>query len=134
MSKDLSNLINEAINAKTKGYQKYSEFKVGAALLSDRKNVFIGSNIENISFGLTICAERTAIFNAVLSGERNFKTIAIASDSEDFCPPCGACLQVMKEFCDDNFEVILIDGKQNTISYKLHQLLPVSFNSIHKGK
>lgn len=121
-------LFNEAIKASENSYSRYSGFRVGAALLTDSGNIYTGCNIENASFSLTNCAERTAIFKAVSEGELYFKAIAVAGSSdEDFnrpCIPCGACLQVMSEFCDNNFTIVLSDGE-----HKLSDFLPVRFSS-----
>jgi cytidine deaminase len=101
-------LIKEAIKAKERAYAPYSNFRVGAALLADNK-IFTGCNIENASYSLTICAERVAAASAVAGGAKNFKEIAIASDSEDFIVPCGACLQFLGEFAED-LRVILVNS------------------------
>ena len=87
-------LVQEAIEAKSKAIPTYSNFHVGAALLTEGDKIFIGANIENASYGLTICAERTAVFTALINGERKFKAIAVAGDSENYLPPCGACRQI----------------------------------------
>lgn len=120
--KDLYKLSAEARNF---SYSPFSGFSVGAALLCSDGSVFTGCNIENSSFSLTNCAERTAFFKAVSEGKRNFKAIAISGgkDSEDSsCFPCGACLQVMSEFCKKDFKIILSDR-----IYTLAELLPHSF-------
>ncbi|MDE6782017.1 MAG: cytidine deaminase [Ruminococcus sp.] len=115
-----------AVRASEKSYAPYSNFKVGAVLLTEDGQIFTGYNIENASYSLTVCAERTAIFKAVSSGFRNFKAIAIAGSADgDFskpCPPCGACLQVMAEFCNDDFMIVLADGV-----YQLSDFLPKRF-------
>lgn|GEM_PF-130628 len=111
-------LINSAIKAKEKAYCPYSKFRVGAAILTSDK-IFTGSNIENSSYGLTICAERVAIFKAVSEGYKDFKEIAISSDTERFIYPCGACRQVLSEFVDD-IKITLInkDGKEKIVYLK----------------
>ena len=91
-------LIEEALKAKNNAYAPYSHFRVGAALLDVDHNITRGCNIENISFGATCCAERVAIFKAVSQGQKDFKAIAVVSDSQDFTFPCGICRQVMVEF------------------------------------
>ena len=93
------NLVQMAIDAKSKAIPTYSNFHVGAALLTKSGKVYLGANIENSSYGLTICAERTAVFNAVLEDEREFESIAIAGDSDEYISPCGACRQVLMELC-----------------------------------
>ncbi|MDE6034312.1 MAG: cytidine deaminase [Ruminococcus sp.] len=115
-----------AVRASEKSYSPYSKFRVGAVLLTTDGQIFTGCNIENSSYSMTICAERTAIFKAVSSGFTDFKAIAIAgSTSDDFsvpCVPCGACLQVMAEFCDDDFMIVLSDGV-----HRLKDFLPSRF-------
>ncbi len=115
-----------AIKAAEKSFSKYSGFRVGAALLTADGKVYTGCNIENASYSLTICAERNAIFKAVSEGNTEFAAIAVAgSCGNDFstpCTPCGACLQVMSEFCDDNFKIILSDGE-----YTLYDFMPKRF-------
>jgi len=119
-------LAEEAIKAKSRAHPPYSNFHVGAALLTQDNKLYLGANIENSSYSLTICAERTAIFNAYLEGERKFKAIAIASDAPDFCPPCGACRQVISDLCG-NIDVIMVNHKKETKVLKLVELLPFAF-------
>ncbi len=121
-------LLEKAKEAKKKSYAPYSNFHVGAALLTGEGKVYFGSNIENASYSLTICAERTAVFNAVLEGERKFKAIAITSDSKDFTAPCGACRQVLLELCGEDLKVILGNSEGEIREFKLAELLPFSFN------
>lgn len=120
-------LIKLAHIAKNKAIPKYSNFHVGAALITEDDKVYQGANIESSSYGLTICAERTALFQALLDGKRDFKAIAVVSDSDDFCPPCGACRQVLSDYCSPEMEVIL-SNKEETKVLKLKELLPFSFN------
>ena len=119
-------LFREAVKASSQSYSKYSGFHVGAALLTEDGKIFTGCNIDNASYSMTICAERTAIFKAVSEGYTKFAAIAVAGSSgDDFsvpCTPCGACLQVMSEFCDDEFVVILADR-----AHKLSEFLPKRF-------
>ena len=121
-----SQLAEEAIKAKSKAHPPYSNFHVGAALLTEDDRGYLGANIENSSYSLTICAERTAIFNAYLEGERKFKAIAIASDAPEFCSPCGACRQVISDLCG-NVDVVLVNHKKETRVLKLSELLPFAF-------
>ena len=121
-------LITSAENAKNKSYSPYSKFRVGAALLTDDGNIYNGANVENASYGLTICAERTAAFDAVLQGEKKFKAIAIASDSEDYISPCGACRQVLAELCGLDIDVIMMKTGDDYKTVKLKELLPYSFD------
>ena len=119
-------LFQAAVEAASNSYSKYSSFRVGAALLCDDGRVFTGCNIENASYSLTNCAERTAVFKAVSDGCNSFTAIAVAGSADgDYsapCIPCGACLQVLSEFCGDGFSIILADG-----SYTLYDFLPRSF-------
>jgi len=95
---DAENLVGKAKKARDRAYSPYSKVKIGAAVLTSTGEVFTGCNIENASYGLSVCAERNAIFNAVSSGHRDLVAIAIVGKSEDFTKPCGACRQVMVEF------------------------------------
>lgn len=127
-------LIKEALAARKLSYSPYSKFAVGAAILSETGKIFTGTNIENSSFSLTNCAERTAIFKAVSKGERSFKKIAIAggkagNDPDSYTPPCGACLQVMSEFVDpDKFIVILARNENDYVEHTLREFLPYGFS------
>ena len=121
-------LAKMAIDAKTKGLPTYSHFHVGAALETTDGKVYVGANIENSSYGLTICAERTAAFSAIIDGARSFKRIAIAGDTEGFLPPCGACRQVLADLCGKDLQVILVDARENTKSISLGELLPHAFD------
>lgn len=125
-------LISLALLARENAYAPYSGFKVGAALLTDSGKVYTGCNIENASYGETVCAERTAFFKAISEGERFFSKIAIVGGKEGEktvpCYPCGACRQVMREFCKDDFNVV-IEGNNDTKELMLIELLPFSFSS-----
>ncbi|MBI5804518.1 cytidine deaminase [candidate division TA06 bacterium] len=118
-------LISAAKKAKEKAYAPYSKFKVGAALLAKSGQVYTGCNVENASYGLTCCAERNAVFQAVGRGERDFIAIAIVSDSPEPTAPCGACRQVLNEFAPD-LEVIMA-GKKVSMKTSLKKLLPLAF-------
>ncbi len=120
-------LIKAANQAKERAYCPYSNFRVGAALLTENNNVYTGVNVENASYGATTCAERTAVFKAVSEGERNFKAIAIASDSDDYIYPCGVCRQVLYEFNDGSMKVICSKNNGEYKSYTLKELLPDVF-------
>lgn len=119
---DYKKLYEEAVKASEKSYSPYSSFKVGSALLSSDGKIFTGCNIENSSYSLTVCAERTAIFKAVSEGITDFEAIAIYG-TENPCIPCGACLQVMSEFCKADFKIILSDGV-----HTLSEFLPNVFS------
>lgn len=119
-------LIAAAQKAKAKAYAPYSKFKVGAALLAKSGQVYTGCNVENASYGLTCCAERNAVFEAVGRGEREFIALAIVSDSPEPAAPCGACRQVLHEFAPE-LEVIMAGAKGHAKTRKLKELLPDSF-------
>lgn len=113
--------------AREKAYVPYSKFPVGAALLTKDGEVIHGCNIENVSFGLTNCAERTAIFKAVSEGKKEFAAIAIVADTEGPCAPCGACRQVLAEFCDKDMPIYLTNLKGNVSETTISELLPGAF-------
>lgn len=125
-------LIKQALEACTHSYSPYSNFKVGAALLCDDGQVFCGANLENATYTPTNCAERTALFTAVFNGKRNFKAIAVVGGPngkcKELCPPCGVCRQALREFCKDDFEIILSDDNLNFKVFTLKQMLPYSFD------
>ena len=125
---DYKELAQKAVEAKSKALPPYSHFHVGAALLTDKDKVYLGGNIENSSYSLTICAERVAVFKAISEGERNLRAIAIASDDEGFCSPCGACRQVLNDLCGPELDVIMVNHKNELKILKLSQLLPLPFN------
>lgn len=130
-------LLEEAKKSRLKAYTPYSNFKVGAALLTKSGKVYLGCNIENATYTPTNCAERTAFFKAVSEGEREFEKIAIvgAKDGEDanvMCSPCGVCRQVMMEFCDPKeFQIILANGENTCRVMTLEELLPCGFSSFN---
>lgn len=126
-------LVRAAKKAKRKAYAPYSNFRVGAAIRTKAGKIYTGCNIENSSYGLTICAERTAIFKAVSEGEKEFTVIAIASDDHDFCPPCGACRQVLRDLAP-NVELVLVDKKGNERVVTLTDLFPLPFGPDHLPK
>jgi cytidine deaminase len=119
-------LIEAAKRAREKAYVPYSTFPVGAALITEDGTLFTGCNIENASFGLTNCAERTAIFKAVSEGHRKFTAIAVVADTSEACSPCGACRQVMSEFGPDA-RVILTNLRGHTLVTTVRELLPGAF-------
>ena len=119
-------LINHAQAAYQQAYVPYSHYPVGAAALFSSGKVYSGCNVENASYGLTVCAERNAIFQAVAQGERELKGIAIAVPTEEFPSPCGACRQVIREFAVD-CPVVLVNGQGMTRVTSLKVLLPESF-------
>jgi cytidine deaminase len=119
-------LLRAAKKAAGRAYAPYSKFRVGAALLTRSGKVFAGCNVENASYGLTICAERNAIFGAIAAGEREFDRMVIFTPTASLTGPCGACRQVMAEFAP-NLEVVLVNKAGKTRSYSLRELLPVQF-------
>jgi cytidine deaminase len=128
--KDYQELIELAIKSKENAYAPYSNFRVGAALMTEEGKIYTGINIENATYGATCCGERTAVFKAVSEGARKLKAIAIAGDSEDVCYPCGICRQVLAEFGDDEMVVICTSKNGNYKEYKLGELLPNAFRKI----
>jgi cytidine deaminase len=126
---EIKPLIDQAIEARKHAYTPYSNFQVGAAVLTKNNHVFLGCNIENASYGLTNCAERTAIFKAISEGEKDIEAIVVVGDTDGPIAPCGACRQVMAEFCDENTKVILTNLKGDVIETTIKQLLPGFFSS-----
>lgn len=132
----VKNMIREAFDSLKYSYAPYSNFRVGAALLTASQKIYTGCNIENAAFGPTNCAERTAFFKAISEGETDFRAIAIVGGRNgavsDYCPPCGVCRQVMREFVDPyRFLVILAKSEEDYRMYFLEELLPLSFGPDH---
>jgi len=123
---DINELINKAKNAREHSYSPYSRFKVGAALKTKNGMVFTGCNIENSSYGLSICAEREAIFKAISADERDLDTIAVVTDSNKLITPCGACRQVMWEFSKD-MTIVVANLKGEKKEFKIKELLAHPF-------
>lgn len=122
-------LMEKAIEVSKNAYAPYSKFSVGACLLTDTGNIYTGCNFENSSYGLAICAERNAIGTAIANGEHKVKAIAIYSPNQDKCFPCGACRQVLHEFCDKDDELDIVVKKGDSLeTYTLAHLLPESFS------
>ncbi len=127
MNKDLE-LIEAAKNVREKAYAPYSNFKVGAALRTKAGKVFTGCNVESASYGLTVCAERVAIWKAVSEGETEFETIAVVADTHELTPPCGVCRQIIWEFCGDVPVLFAnLEGKNETVT--MSELLPRAFDT-----
>lgn len=124
-TQSIAALIKVARKVRQNAHAPYSHFQVGAALETKSGKVFCGCNVENISYGLTICAERNAIFNAIASGVHSFRRIVIVADSNEPVTPCGACRQVLSEFSDD-MEIICVNLKGKEFRAKLSELLPRS--------
>lgn len=133
-------LLEAARSAKENAYAPYSKFRVGAALFTAAGRVYRGCNVENASFGLTVCAERVALFKAVSEGEREFLALGVIGDGEDYCVPCGACLQVLAEF-NPGLELFVANRRGEYIRKRLDELLPMVFvlagvceNRTHQGR
>ncbi len=119
--------IKEALNARDKAYSPYSKFCVGAALLCKNGKIYTGCNIENASYSATICAERVVVGNAISNGDKDFSAIVICSYSDEYCYPCGVCRQVLAEFVDADFEVVMAKSENDYKVFKISELLPVAF-------
>lgn len=132
MDINVQELVKKALDMRKMSYTPYSHFNVGAALLSKDGIVFTGCNIENAAFTPSNCAERTAFFKAVSEGVRDFSAIAIAggpqgADKLDYCTPCGVCRQVMSEFCQDDFQIIMVKSETEYKIVTLPEILPDRF-------
>jgi len=121
-----AHLLRAAKTAAKNAYAPFSTFKVGAAVLTAKGRIFSGCNVENSSYGLTICAERVAVFKAISAGQRKVLALLIYADTPRLTPPCGSCLQATSEF-SDNPEVVLANGR-STETYRLKDLLPLGFS------
>jgi len=125
--KNILELIDEAIEARKNAYAKFSNFKVGATLIDDRGNHYSGCNVENSSYGLSMCGERNAIFHAVSCGMKTIKVIAIVGDTKDPISPCGACRQVINEFATEDTLVIMANIKKEYKVVKFIDIFPYGF-------
>jgi len=123
----MNNLIDEATAARENAVAPFSKFKVGAALLTDDGKVYRGCNVENCTYGLTVCAERVALLSALAAGERRFRAICVVTQSEEPSTPCGPCRQLMWEYCGD-IDITLANLNGQTVEYKLSQLFPHPFS------
>jgi cytidine deaminase len=126
---DEKQLLEEAVKAREFAYVPYSKFQVGAALIAKDGKVFHGCNIENASYGMTNCAERTALFKAYSEGVTQFDTLVVIADTDRPVPPCGACRQVISELCAPEMEVILTNLKGDIQRTLVKDLLPGAFSS-----
>lgn len=131
---EYQSLIDNALKVRKSAYVPYSKFYVGASLLTTDGKIFNGCNIENASYSLTMCAERTAIFKAISEGYRNFSAICVVGGFDiekitEYCYPCGACIQVITEFCKSDFKIILYNGN-NTKTHVLKELFPNTFTNL----
>ena len=125
---DHENLIAAARQARENAHAPYSNFRVGAALRATSGRVYTGCNVENATYGLTVCAERVAIFKAISEGERGFDAVAVVTHTDVLTPPCGACRQIIWEFCGD-VEIILANLKGKVEVHRTSELLPRPFDS-----
>lgn len=133
----MEQLIMRALEARKYSYSPYSGFRVGAALETMEGDIYTGCNIENAAYTPTNCAERTAFFKAISEGKRNFRRIVIVGgyeeEPENYCAPCGVCRQVMREFCQEDFAVILARTATDYKEYTLEQLFPEGFGPQNLG-
>ncbi|MGD1094073.1 MAG: cytidine deaminase [Bryobacteraceae bacterium] len=121
-------LAAAAIQAREHAHAPFSHFRVGAALLDAAGRIHTGCNVENATYGLTLCAERVAVFKAISEGARAFTRIAIAADTEKLTTPCGACRQILWEFCSD-IEIVLVNLRGASETMRLKELLPRAFDA-----
>lgn len=125
-------LVEAARNVRDNAHAPYSKFKVGAALEGEDGGIFTGCNVENATYGLTMCAERVAIFKAISEGVRRFRRVAVVADTEVLTPPCGSCRQLLWEFCGDA-EVVLANLSGRTETWRMRDLLPKAFDDSYLG-
>lgn len=120
-------LLALALAARENAYAPFSKFKVGAALEDIDGRIHTGCNVENATYGLTVCAERVAVWKAISEGVREFRRIVVAADTDSLTPPCGACRQILWEFCGD-IEVALVNPRHKTEIYRMKELFPKPFD------
>jgi cytidine deaminase len=124
----MNELIRSALDARKNAHAPFSHFLVGAALQDENGRIFTGCNVENSTYGLTICAERVAVFKAVSEGARKFTAVAVAADTDVLTPPCGACRQILWEFCGDvELTLVNLEGKNET--FRLKDIFPRPFDA-----
>jgi cytidine deaminase len=123
----VTGLAQAALAARENAFAPFSKFKVGAALEDADGRVHTGCNVENATYGLTVCAERVAVFKAISEGVRKFRRIVVAADTNDLTPPCGACRQILWEFCGD-VEIVLVNPRGKSETYQLKDLFPKPFD------
>ena len=128
MDNKLEKLVEAARNVRERAYAPFSKFKVGAAVLTKGGKIYVGCNIESASYGLTVCAERVAIWKAVSEGEREFTNVAVVADTEELTPPCGVCRQIIWEFCGD-IPVTFANLKGKTETVQMKEILPRAFDT-----
>jgi cytidine deaminase len=123
----MNSLISAAIQAREHAHAPFSKFKVGAALEDGEGHIHTGCNVENATYGLTVCAERIAVFKAISEGARGFRRVAVVADTEVLTPPCGACRQILWEFCGD-IEIVLANPAGKSETLRLAELFPKPFD------
>ena len=128
----IDNLLTAALDARKYSQAKYSDFTVGAALLTEGQEIFTGCNVESSSFGLTICAERVALTKALSEGKSTFTHIAVVGPTDDYCPPCGACRQLLYDYAPE-IKIILSNNRETKI-IELKDLLPMAFEETNLRK
>ena len=124
----MNKLLEAALAARENAHAPFSKFLVGAAIEDSEGRIFTGCNVENATYGLTICAERVAVFKAMSEGARKFTRIAVAADTDVLTPPCGACRQILWEFCGDA-ELTLVNLRGKTETFRLKDIFPRPFDA-----
>jgi cytidine deaminase len=124
----MDSLMQAALDARAHAHAPFSKFRVGAAVEDEAGRIFTGCNIENATYGLTLCAERIAVFKAISEGARKFCRVAVAADTDALTPPCGACRQILWEFCGD-VEVVLVNLQGKTEVLRMSDLFPRPFDA-----
>ena len=121
-------LVDSALAVRANAHAPFSKFRVGAALEDSSGRIHTGCNIENATYGLTMCAERVAIFKAISEGAHEFRRVAVAADADSLTPPCGSCRQLLWEFCGD-MEIALVNPRGKIETYRLKDLFPKPFDA-----
>jgi cytidine deaminase len=121
-------LVEAALQVRENAHAPFSKFKVGAAIEDHSGRIFTGCNVENATYGLTVCAERVAVLKAISEGARKFRRVAVAADTDLLTPPCGACRQILWEFCGD-IEVTLVNLQGKTEKFQMKDLFPRPFDA-----
>lgn len=124
----MSSPIRAALDARDHAHAPFSNFRVGAALEDENGRIFTGCNVENATYGLTVCAERVAVFKAISEGARKFVAITVSADTDVLTPPCGACRQILWEFCGD-IDVTLVNLMGKTETFRLKDIFPRPFDA-----
>jgi cytidine deaminase len=124
----MPDLLQAALEVRENAHAPFSKFRVGAAIEDESGRIFTGCNVENATYGLTVCAERVAVFKAISEGARKFRRVVVAADTDVLTPPCGACRQILWEFCGD-VEVILVNLQGKTEKFQMKDLFPRPFDA-----